>query len=104
MSKSAIITGASSGMGRRFAETAREWGGIDEIWAIARRKERLLALRELSRIPVRALPYDLVEMGSIDALAKLLEEESLTSGYSSTPRALERSAAVWISGWKTRTG
>ncbi len=72
----AIITGASSGLGKEYVkEVSRKEKGIDEIWAIARRKERLLALRELSRIPVRALPYDLVEMGSIDALAKLLEEE-----------------------------
>ena len=63
-------------LGKEYVkEVSRKEKGIDEIWAIARRKERLLALRELSRIPVRALPYDLVEMGSIDALAKLLEEE-----------------------------
>lgn len=37
MKKIAVITGASSGMGRRFAETVQEFGTYDEIWAIARR-------------------------------------------------------------------
>ena len=41
MKKIAVITGASSGMGRRFAETLREWGHFDEVWAIARRADRL---------------------------------------------------------------
>ena len=41
MKKIAVITGASSGMGRRFAETVKEWGSVDEVWAIARRADRL---------------------------------------------------------------
>ena len=41
MKKIAVITGASSGMGRRFAETVTEWGSFDEVWAIARRADRL---------------------------------------------------------------
>ncbi len=41
MKKIAVITGASSGMGRRFAETVQEFGTFDEIWAIARRADRL---------------------------------------------------------------
>ena len=41
MKKIAVITGASSGMGRRFAETVQEFGTYDEIWAIARRVDRL---------------------------------------------------------------
>ena len=40
----AVITGASSGMGRRFAETVGEIGPIDELWVIARRADRLWLL------------------------------------------------------------
>ena len=39
--KSAVITGASSGMGRRFAETCDNYGPFDEVWVIARRADRL---------------------------------------------------------------
>jgi len=39
--KIAIITGASSGMGREFALTALEQVTVDELWLIARRKDRL---------------------------------------------------------------
>lgn len=38
--KIAVITGASSGIGKRFAETVNELGSFDEVWVIARRKER----------------------------------------------------------------
>jgi len=37
----AIITGASSGMGREFALTALDQFSVDELWLIARRKDRL---------------------------------------------------------------
>ena len=74
--KIAVITGASSGLGQEYVkELNRKETGIDEIWAIARREERLMELKELSQIPVRVLPYDLVEKSSIDALAGLMEKE-----------------------------
>ena len=43
----AIITGASSGMGREFAiQIAQFYPSIQEFWIIARRKERLEELQE----------------------------------------------------------
>lgn len=72
----AVITGASSGLGQEYVrELGRNGNEIDEIWAIARRRDRLMALGGMSKIPVRALPYDLVEKSSIDSLNKLLAEE-----------------------------
>ena len=41
MKRVAIITGASSGMGRVFARTAAEHVKFDELWIIARRADRL---------------------------------------------------------------
>ena len=39
--KIAIVTGASSGMGREFARQIEFlYNDLDEIWVIARRKER----------------------------------------------------------------
>lgn len=72
----AIITGASSGLGKEYIrELNRKETGIDEIWAIARRVERLNEIGTWSKIPVRTLPYDLLEKTSIDDLAVLLSEE-----------------------------
>ena len=47
MKKIAVVTGASSGMGREAAvQLADQFGWLDEIWLIARREERLLRLRK----------------------------------------------------------
>ena len=47
MKKIIIITGASSGMGKEFLiQMLEKEPSIDEIWAIARREERLLELKE----------------------------------------------------------
>ena len=73
MKRVAIITGASSGMGRRFAETAREWGGINEIWAIARRADRLEALKESAPYPVRPIALDLTDAQKVPFLYSLLK-------------------------------
>ena len=45
MKKIAVITGASSGMGKRFAETVNQYGAFDEVWVIARQQDKLEALR-----------------------------------------------------------
>jgi len=42
--KIAVITGASAGMGREFAVQLDRQRKYDEIWVIARREDRLLAL------------------------------------------------------------
>lgn len=73
--KVAIVTGASSGLGREFALQIDRGEALDELWVIARRKERLSELRTLCETPVRPLPMDLVAEGSLDALSELLERE-----------------------------
>ena len=70
----AIITGASSGMGKRFAETLPQSGvQFDEAWVIARRLDRLEALR--LPCPVRPLQLDLTCRDSFQQYAALLAEE-----------------------------
>lgn len=82
--KIAVITGASSGLGREFVrqldqDAAREEPLLrekpEELWVIARREDRLRELEKETGLPVRVLPYDLTEKQSILALQELLEDE-----------------------------
>lgn len=69
MSKIAIVTGASSGMGEQFVRKIFELNEVDEIWAIARRADRLRLLEE--KYPsVKALPLDLTVTEQIDELVE----------------------------------
>lgn len=72
----AVVTGASSGMGREFAVRISQNTELDEIWVIARRKERLEELQNEISIPVRAFSFDLTDEASIDAYRNLLETEA----------------------------
>ena len=64
MKKIAVITGASSGMGRRFLLTLDKFGRFDEVWAIARRKERLEELKAEVPFAVRPVVLDLSDQAS----------------------------------------
>ena len=71
----AVITGASSGMGREFVLALDKQFAYDEIWVIARRRDRLEALQESVRSKIRAVPMDLTDMAAIDGFKELLERE-----------------------------
>lgn len=73
--KIAIVTGASSGMGREFVLQLSNYVQVDEIWVIARRQEALESLKNEASTPVRAISLDLTKAESFDALAGLLEQE-----------------------------
>lgn len=73
MKRIAIITGASSGMGKRFVQTLDEYGRFDEVWAVARRREALETLA--CPFPVRPVALDLAKAESIDEFGALLEKE-----------------------------
>ena len=52
--KIAVITGASSGMGREFArQIPMLYRQLDEIWVVSRRTDRLKELEKESTVPVR---------------------------------------------------
>lgn len=73
----AIVTGASSGMGRLFALTAADHVSFDELWITARREERLEEVRkELGNISVRKIPMDLSLMESPRKIGAMLGEEN----------------------------
>jgi len=71
----AIVTGASSGMGREFVLQLSRYVQVDEIWAIARRQEALESLSAESAVPVRPVCLDLCREDSFDTLNALLAEE-----------------------------
>ena len=71
----AIVTGASSGMGREFVRQLSDYVTVDEIWAIARRAEALEELKGESTLPVRPVSMDLLDPASFDVLQAMLEAE-----------------------------
>lgn len=74
MKKTAIITGASGGMGRIFVrELANE--ALDEIWIIGRNQERLLALKEEFGDRIVPICKDLTDDADILSVSHLLKEE-----------------------------
>ena len=72
----ALITGASSGLGRVFAQKLSRDPAVDEIWAIARREDRLHQLAESLPCPVRPIPMDLTQSESLAQLQTLLKTET----------------------------
>lgn len=73
--KIAIITGASSGMGREFVLQLDVAHQYDEIWVIARRLDRLEALTGEVRAKIRPIALDLTEQESIEQYRTLLQQE-----------------------------
>ena len=75
--KIAIITGASSGMGRESTvQLADRFGGkLDEIWLLARRKEKMEEL--IGQVPakLRLFPMDITDRIQLEKLKLALEEE-----------------------------
>ena len=53
----AIVTGASSGMGKDFAEALAKENKFEQIWVIARRTNRLEALKEEFGEVIRPTSY-----------------------------------------------
>lgn len=70
MAKIAIVTGASSGMGRETALLLAKRPEVEEIWLVARREDRLveLAAEIMVRASVRTFALDLSKEESVDTL------------------------------------
>ena len=73
--KIAIVTGASSGMGREFVLQLKDYVQVDEVWAIARRTEALQKLEQECGLKVRPISLDLCDMESFTAVEQLLAQE-----------------------------
>lgn len=66
-----IITGASSGMGKEFARQIEKKYQVDELWVIARRKERLESLKEILETKVKVLALDLTQKNHLKYFKRL---------------------------------
>ena len=70
----AIVTGASSGMGREFVLQLHQYAAVDEIWVIARRLEALESLKQEVSVPVRPIGLDLGDAASFPTLETMLND------------------------------
>lgn len=75
MKRIAIVTGASSGMGRDFVSELIKEKLVEEIWVIARRKERLETMSRKVHGKLRVISMDLTQMSSFEKLEAVLAEE-----------------------------
>lgn len=72
-----IIVGASSGMGEQFAlQIDAQLRKTDEIWLVARRKDKLTALSKRMRNNTRILAMDITKEAQIERLTDTLEEHN----------------------------
>lgn len=75
--KIAVVTGASSGMGKEFAlQLDRRFKALDEIWVLARRTKLLEELKQSISKKVRIFPTDLQKDDSLTDLKQLLTQKN----------------------------
>ena len=78
--KIAVITGASSGMGREFVrQIPHFYMNLDELWIISRRKDRLEAIAKTCSVPVRIFAGDLTDPMFLQTVKDTLQR--LRPGY-----------------------
>ncbi len=72
--KIAVVTGASSGIGKEFVlQISRLYKNLEEIWVMARRTENLEELKKQISIPVRIFDGDMQRDYIFERLEKELE-------------------------------
>lgn len=81
MKRIAVITGASSGLGRAYAHALSKEGDLDELWVIARHQDALDALRGELGGTVVPVPMDLTVRANLKRLGERLEREQPVVRY-----------------------
>ena len=71
-----IVTGASSGLGRGFAEALGNLGKADEVWVIARRTDRLEELKNTIKTKVVPISLDLSSNDCIEKYKNMLADKN----------------------------
>ena len=72
----AIVTGASSGMGREFVYALDKENKYDAIWVIARRGDRLASLKKEVSTPIVPIALDLTKEESFHTYRAILAARS----------------------------
>ena len=73
--KIAVVTGASSGMGKEFVLQLSQYVAVDQIWVIARRENALQQLQKEVSVPIRVVSLDLCNLECYETYRMLLEQE-----------------------------
>ena len=73
----AVVTGASGGFGKEFVRLLLEEDTVDEIWAVARNKEKLQKLSDEFGSRICVIPMDLTNPVERRAFAEKLEQEKV---------------------------
>ena len=79
MKRVAIVTGASSGVGKEFVRQFDhgKGGPLDEIWIVARSEQRLNEVASsCTKVQVRTFACDLTQAESFSGISQALEEEN----------------------------
>ena len=77
----AIITGASSGIGREFAKQIKEKLGVEEFWFIARREDKMQKLAEELGVSAKIISADLTKEEGIARVKAELSSSSPSVKY-----------------------
>jgi len=76
MKRIAIVTGASSGMGKDFVFAVDKEFSPDELWVIARREDKLKELGNSCKSSLVPISLDLSKDENIDSYKKMLHNEN----------------------------
>lgn len=72
----AVITGASSGIGKEMTETLHNYfNDIDEVWVIARSEEKLKQLK--SKFKIKVVAMDLLETQNLEVLKEMFQKNNV---------------------------
>ena len=77
----AVITGASSGLGREYVRKLVKREGLDEIWAIARNQQKLDRLKSECGEKIRTFSIDLSDRRNIIEFGRVLAREKPLISY-----------------------
>ena len=81
MKRIAVVTGASSGLGKEFVKLLIREPDVQEIWLVARSREKLEAAAKQSSGRCRAVPLDLSVHENIQKLGEMMKAERVSVRY-----------------------
>lgn len=90
----AIVTGASSGIGAEFCR-ALDHRGLESIWLIARRADRLESLADELSTPCTVIPADLTTHEGIRSVLDRIESSGCGIGYLVNCAGMGRFGDTW---------